>query len=220
MKKILLLIALMFLATGCTYRDLNNMKINECAEYVIENNTNLYNVSNIGYRYYLPRGFTVIDDVEYNEVLTSNHYKYYMYIDIIGYYNRIKPDYTYNGDAYLSQYINFNNNEGYLEIKKQEQNTFYIEMMYNYAKIEVLVREEDLKSSVINISYILSSVRYNNNVIKNKLGDSSVNYKQKAYKVKKPDSDGEAKNILDYAKEYDKYNDVNNELPDTDLIGN
>ena len=143
-----------------------------------------------------------------------------MYIDIISYYNNITPEYTYNGDAYLSQIINFNNKEGYLEITKKENGTFLVEMMYNYAKIEVLVQEQDLKSSVINISYILSSIRYNRNVIEAKLDEGKINYKTKAYRVEKPANGGDTKNILDYAKEYDKYNDVGNELPDTDLVGN
>ncbi len=219
MKKFLLVIILVFLTTGCTYQNLNDMEIKDCAEYVIENNTNIYNISNIGYRYYLPRGFSVIDDMEYNEVLLSKRYKYYMYVDIISYYNKINPEYIYNGGAYLSQRINFAGNEGYVEITKKDNNMFYVEMMYNYAKIEVLVRERDLKSSVINISYILSSIRYNNTVIENQIGSKSINYKEKTYKVKKPSGE-QAKNILDYAKEYDKYNDVNNELPDTDLVGN
>jgi len=219
MKKFILLFTLVFLTTGCTYQNLNDMPIDDCAEYVIENNTNIYNVSKIGYRYYLPRGFTTIDDVEYNEVLFSEGYKYYMYIDIVSYYNKIDSTYTYNGDAYLSQYLNYANNEGYLEVTKRDNNMFFVEMMYNYAKIEVLVREKDLKSSIINISYILSSIRYNNSVIESKLKSTTVNYKEKVFKVEKPKGE-ETKNILDYAEEYDNYNDINNELPDSDLVGN
>ena len=43
--------------------------------------------------------------------------------------------------------------------------------MYNYAKIEVICDYEDINDIVLNASYILSTVKFNNNVIKAMLDD-------------------------------------------------
>ena len=217
MKKKILILALLFLTTGCTLQNLNDKSTIDCARYVINSDINLYNVNNVGYRYYLPRGFNVINDMDYNEVLSSNGYKYYMYVDIISYYNEKEPEFEKDSNAYLSEKISNGDKSGYLEINKQNDK-FFIEMMYNYAKIEVLVNENDIKESVTNISYILSSLRYNKSVIKNIIGEDSLNLKEKKYEIQKPKKASDAKNILDYAKEYDNYKDVNNELPDSDMI--
>lgn len=217
MKRKVMMLALLFLTTGCTLQNLNDKSVVECANYVVNSKTNLYNVNNVGYRYYLPRGFNIVNDMEYNEVLSSNGYRYYMYVDIISYYNKKEPEFTKNSSAYLSEKIYANGKTGYLEINKKNDK-FFIEMMYNYAKMEVLVKEDDIKESVTNISYILSSIRYNKNVIKNMIDEDIFNFKEKKYEIAKPNRDSQTKNILDYAKEYDNYKDVNNELPDTDMI--
>lgn len=217
MKKKLIILVILFLATGCSARNLNEMSIEECAEVITKSEVDLYSVNNIGYRYYLPRGYKVINDLEYNEILYSKGYKYYLYIDTVSYYNNTSPDFIEDSNAYISKKLSGNNKTGYLEINKQN-NKFFIEMMYNYAKIEVLVDEKDIKESVTNISYILSSVKYNKNVIKNMVDEDVLNFKEKDYKLAQPKKEVESKNILDYAKEYDNYKDVNNELPDTDMI--
>lgn len=218
MKNKLIILALLFLTTGCSAQNLNDMSTEECVDYVISSDIDLSNVNNVGYRYYLPRGFSVVNDVDYNETLLSNGNRYYMYVDIVSYYNNKTPSYTQNSTAYLSKKISHNNKEGYLEVNKQN-NKFFIEMMYNYAKIEVLVDEEEIKEAVTNISYILSSLRYNRSVIRNLIDEDVLDFEEKAYEIEQPDRDeSETKNILDYAEEYDNYNDVNNELPDTDRI--
>ena len=38
--------------------------------------------------------------------------------------------------------------------------------MYNYAKIESLVIKKDIEDVVLDASYILSTIKFNNNVIK------------------------------------------------------
>ena len=52
--------------------------------------------------------------------------------------------------------------------------------MYNYAKIEALVPKKQIESTVLNASYILSTVKFNNNVIKIMLDeDYFVNTEEK-----------------------------------------
>ena len=217
MRKKLVILALLFLTTGCSAQNLNDLSIEDCANYVINSDVNIANINKVGYRYYLPRGFSVINDVDYNETLISDGNKYYMYIDIVSYYNNKTPTYNEDSNAYFSKKIKANNKEGFLEIREENDN-FFIEMMYNYAKIEVLVEEKDIKEVVTNISYILSSLRYNKNVISNLIDEDVLDFEEKTYTLAKPKEEMETKNILEYAEEYDNYKDVNNELPDTDMI--
>ena len=42
---------------------------------------------------------------------------------------------------------------------------YRINFMYNYSKVEALVEKQDLNESVLNISYILSTIKYNKTVI-------------------------------------------------------
>lgn len=217
MRKKLVILALLFLTTGCSAQNLNDLSIEDCANYVINSDVNIANINKVGYRYYLPRGFSVINDVDYNETLISDGNKYYMYIDIVSYYNNKTPTYNEDSNVYFSKKIKANNKEGFLEIREENDN-FFIEMMYNYAKIEVLVEEKDIKEAVTNISYILSSLRYNKNVISNLIDEDVLDFEEKTYTLAKPKEEMETKNILEYAEEYDNYKDVNNELPDTDMI--
>ena len=94
---------------------------------------------------------------------------------------------------------------GYLEINKVNDK-YYIEMMYNYAKVEAYVPKYELVDSVSTISYILSSIKYNDNVIESMLGESKYdlgdNETYNIFKTKK-NTDG---NFLDYINEYDNYN--------------
>ena len=64
-----------------------------------------------------------------------------------------------------------NDKDGYLEINKQDDERYFIEFMYNYSKMEALVDYEDINDVILNMSYILSTVKFNNNVIKVILDD-------------------------------------------------
>ena len=55
--------------------------------------------------------------------------------------------------------------EGYIDITKIN-NKYFLEVMYNYAKIESYVNEENLYDSFMNICYILATIDYNDTTIK------------------------------------------------------
>ena len=46
--------------------------------------------------------------------------------------------------------------------------------MYNYAKIELMVEEKDINQVVTNSIIMLSSINYNDDIIKNMMGESPV----------------------------------------------
>ena len=62
--------------------------------------------------------------------------------------------------------------------------------------------------------------KINNKPVSSSTSTTDKEFKSKKYELDKPKSSDDEQNMLDYIKEYDKYKDVDNELPDTDLIGN
>ena len=58
---------------------------------------------------------------------------------------------------------------------------YLIEIMYNYAKIEAVVNERDLKDTVLNASYILSTIKYNHNIVELMLNDDYFTNKTGKY---------------------------------------
>ena len=85
-------------------------------------------------------------------------------------------------------------------------------MMFNYAKVEAYVSKYDLIDSISNISYVLSSIKYNDNIVETILGDSKYdlgeNETYNIFKTKKK-TDG---NFLDWVNEYDTYSGNNSSL--------
>ena len=67
--------------------------------------------------------------------------------------------------------IDINGKTGYLEINEQKNGRYFIEFMYNYAKMEVETDYEDINDVVLNMTYILSTVKFNDNIIKIILDD-------------------------------------------------
>lgn len=182
MKKIILIVLCLFLFTGCTVVRIDTASIDNIINVLLSKNNKLYNRVGKGYKYYVPRGMSYIDTTELNDKLYSDGYYYYLYIDVISYYNKIDFTYEENESAYYSRYINFNNKEGYLEINKINDR-YLIEFMYNYAKIETMVYEDDINSVVLNSIYILSTIKFNNNVIKLMLNDEYFINKEEKYDI-------------------------------------
>ncbi len=165
MKKVFLLGIIMFLFTSCT--SINNSDIDTIINNSFNSSVKTLNTSKKGYRYYLPKGLVIKNSDSYNEVISSEKYTFYLYVDLVSYFN--KTDFTYkeNKDAYYSLELNNNGKKGYIEINNYKNDKYLIEIMYNYAKIEVVVMMNDINISVANAMAILSSITYNDNVIKN-----------------------------------------------------
>ena len=178
MKKLVLLI-LLLLVSGCSVVRIDTANIDNIISVVLSKDNTLYNQIGKGYKYYVPRGVSYMDTNEYNDVLYSNGQYYYLYIDIISYYHSVTREYEENENAYYSKVININDKSGYLEINKQENGRYFVEFMYNYSKIEALCDYEDINDIVLNSSYILSTVKFNANVIKAMLDDDFLSSEEK-----------------------------------------
>lgn len=183
MKKLFLVLSLLVFLTGCTAVRINTKSIDNIVSVILSKENTLYNTIGRGYKYYVPRGVVYIDSNEYNEKLYCNGDYYYLYLDIIGYYYKKEFTYTENKNLYYSKNIDINNKKGYLEITKMDDKYYLIEFMYNYAKIEALVTEDKINEVVLNATYILSTVKYNNNVIKLVLDEDYFTNKEEKYNI-------------------------------------
>ena len=165
MKKILLLGCLLLLC-GCSIVRIDTGSVDNIVSVGWWKNNDLYSQIGKGYKYYVPRGVSYIDTNDYNDVLYSDGNYYYLYIDVISYYYNVSKEYIEDQNAYYSRKIDINGKQGYLEINQQDNGRYFIEFMYNYAKIEVEADRDDINDIVLNTSYILSTVKFNDNVIK------------------------------------------------------
>lgn len=181
MKKILILIMALFL-TGCTVVRIDTKSIDNTINVILSKNNTLYNRVGNGYKYYVPRGVTYIDTDQFNEKLYSNSNYYYLYINAIGYYYQSEIIYEPVNNAFYQSELDFNGKKGYIIITKKN-GKYLIEFMYNYAKIEALVAKEDINDVVMNSSYILSTVKFNHNVIKIMLDEDYFINQEKQYNV-------------------------------------
>ena len=169
MKKLFLLVGVLFFLTGCSSIASSNLDtiINES----LNSRVATLNTNRMGYRYYLPRGLVIKSSEDFNEILSDQKYLYYLYVDVVSYNGDVAFQYNVNTDAYYSTSLTHQDKNGYLEINIYEKNQYLIEIMYNYAKIEVIAYEEDINLVVAYAISILTSITYNDSVIENYLGD-------------------------------------------------
>ncbi len=213
MKKYGLLLAMLFFTCGCT--NIANKNITELASNVLAKDINLTNQFRDGYKYYLPRDLALIDKSDYNEIIKSANYNYYLYIDVISFVNDTNNNYDINLDAYYSAEIKSDKHYGYIEINEY-QNKYHLEMMYNYAKIEVIVAKTDIKETVMNAMLILSSIEYNKDILVNLVGDNVLNFTEIQFDMfKAKEQENNLLKVEEYEEEYGTYK---GDIPDTDLI--
>lgn len=211
MKKLIILIVCFTLLCGCT--KINNDNINDIINSVVSSDNDRANQYRNGYKFYLPNNFSTIKIDDKNNVFKENDIKYYMFVDIVSYYHKVENKYQVNEKAYYSSLINYNNKSGYVEVNVKNDK-YLIEIMYNYAKIEVIVNSNDIASAITNSLIILTSVNYNDDIIDNLLEEDVLNYSEETFNIFETNSNDS--NFLKVVEEYDNYNE--DEVPDYDLI--
>ena len=183
MKKIILAFLTILFITGCSIVRIDTSDIDNILGVILTKNYKLYNQIGQGYKYYLPGGVSYIDSDDLNDILYCNGTNYYLYVDAISYYYDIKNDYEENNDLYYSKKLSKTDGykkSGYLEINKKD-NLYYIEFLYNHAKIEAVVKEENLNETILNASYILSTIKYNHSIVELMLEDDYFTNKTGKY---------------------------------------
>lgn len=190
-KKLILVSMIAFLMTGCTVVRIDTDSIDSMVSVILSKDNSLYNRVGKGYKYYVPRGVSYIDSSGNNDKLYSNGIYYYLYLNEIGYYYKTSIKYNKKEDSIYFKKIDDN---GYIEVTKEKQG-YLIEFVYNYAKIEAIAREDEINDVILNSSYILSTIKYNSNVVKLSLEDDFLKNKEEKYSVfsQKNESDSSLK---------------------------
>lgn len=203
--KYILLILILFIITGCT--NINNFNYDEVVASASQSSA-LINQVRKGYKYYLPKGLKVLKSDSYNEILMDSDYKYYLYVDVISFYNNIKASYKETDKAFYSR--SYEN--GYLEINHVNDDKYLIEIMNNYAKIEVIVEESDIRDAVCKASIVLFSIEYKYDVLDSMLKDEIINNNEVLF-----DIFSTTKSESDFSLYQGEYGN-DNKIKDSDLI--
>lgn len=168
MKRKILIPIILLLTTGCVYT--KDASIEQIADTTINSKLNLSNHVNKGFKFYLPKGLSVKKVDARNEIIQSKINDYYLYVDLISYYNKTKLKFNKNGNYYNLEL----KDKGIINVNEYD-NYYIVKIIYNYATIEVKCEKNNLKE-VINYGLIItSSIKYNDDVIEKMLSDNNIN---------------------------------------------
>lgn len=201
MKKFLILFATLFILTGCA--NINNLNNDDIVDTVLKEPNHKTNTNLEGYKLYLPLHMTLIGDLNGNDVLYSYKDKYYLYVDLISYYNKKENKYNVDASDYeYSKELSYNDLGGYVVVSRSKGG-YLVETMYNYAKIEVVTN--DVKRAITNSLVVLKNIKYNYKVIDSMIGSNVLVYDSELFELMGPKKKGD--NFLEYVKEYGDYDE-------------
>lgn len=173
MKKILILLIIVICA-GCTVVRIDTKNLDNITNVILSKDNKLSNRVGRGYKYYVPRGVFYIDSNGFNEKLYASGNYYYLFVDAISYHHGKEIQCVFDDNAYYTKEINSNGKKGCLQVNKVDEE-YFIRFFYNYARIETTVTEKDLGKAVLDSSYILSTVKFNDTIIKSYLDEDYFN---------------------------------------------
>ena len=203
-RKLFLFILVLLTLTGCTIVKINTKDNINNIKTILSRKSKFTNKEAIGYQYYLPNGVISSETSDFNQKLLSDGDIYYLYSDVVSYYHNTLVGYEINKSAYISEELAYDNKRGYVEVN-EDKGKYFIEMMFNYAKMEAYVDKNKLSDALINMAYIISSIKYNDDVIETLLGDEKYNLSDNEtyniFETKKTVND----NFLMYNEEYGQY---------------
>lgn len=199
MRKTIIILLLIILCTGCMRIDKEDNK-----DLIIEevlNSKVTPNTMAMGYKYYLPLGVSKIYDKDYNQKFKYEDNYIYLYVDVVSYFynNSLNFNEENNINNYYYYKITNGDKTGYIKITK-ENDLYLIKILYNYAKIETYVKENEIEKSLANSMIILNSIDYNDTLIKKILEDNYSLGAEKEYKIDKPNDT--TSRFTEYLSEY------------------
>ena len=214
MKKILVtLLISIVLVSGCS--KISSNSVSDMLETILYKENNLVNTYMDGYELYLPQGINVVNKKSYNLEIKDKKNYYYLYVDTIAYYYQQENTFKENTSHFYSKKFEFQGKNGFIDIV--ENNDYYfVVLMYNYAKIETYVLKKDFDISFINMCSILSSIKYNDNVIKEHVGKDGMIFQEERFNIF--ESKNENNNFLKYEEKYGTYKETIIPNKDNDII--
>ncbi len=206
-KKIIMLLIISLSLCGCM--KLEDLNYDDILNY-FSMPSKRANVYKHGHQFYIPKGLQVSESGYNYEIIESKDYNYYLYIDLISYNLKKNGNYNVNPKAYYSRKIDDDGTYGYVEINLWQNNQYLIEIMYNYAKIEVMVDSKDIKEVLVNAVNILNSIKYNDIIIDELLENNNLNYTEEVFDIFN-NKDTKKETTLEEEKE---------SIKDTNLVNN
>lgn len=210
MKKMFILLSIVILTTGCSYNlvRIDDKNLEDIVDLVLKDKIKRENVSLDGYGYYLPKGFTLQEKTETNSILYYNRSRVYLYVDVVSYYHKTKnSEFEVSKDSYYSKKLNTNGLDGYLEITKLDS-SYFVEYMYNYSKIEAIVKEQDLKNAIADFSSILRSITYKDTILATLIGENVLDYNEEVFNIFRPKREDGNFLLWDESYEEDDKNNI------------
>lgn len=211
-KRFILLIITLLILTGCTKIDTN---VDNIVSATMMKEIKNVNTVSTGYELYIPMGVIQLVDNEYNQKLKIRDTHVYLYVDTVSYYYKNSLNYKSTNDYnYYYKNINLNNKSGYVGIDKLDDGSFFVQIVYNYAKIEFYTNEEDMPIIIANSLILVNSIKYNDNLIKIELDNTISDGREVKYELDKP-NDSES-TFSQYLQEYVENEETENVLPDVE----
>lgn len=214
MKKIISLTLLLLIVTGCSFKRINDDSFDNVINSVLYQDTTLFNMTFDGYKFYLPRGTKVLEQRDYNLEIKDKDNIYYLYVSPIEYYYKTKSNHEIDKKIFYSKNLSYKDYTGYVDVT-EVNDKYFVEVVYNYAKVETYVNKENLNNSFFNICYILSTIKFNDSAISYKLSKSGFDLTTEEFSIFKSKKSDD--NFLKYVEEYDKYDNKSN-AKDDDVI--
>ena len=104
MKKVLTLLLMFLLITGCS--KIKDNSFDNIIDSILYQDTKLANNNFDGYKFYLPRGLKVYNKNDSNIEIKDSNNTYYLYVDMISYYYKTKKDAQDAHEAIRPTYLN------------------------------------------------------------------------------------------------------------------
>ena len=210
MRKVMLFVIVALILTGCTKVD-NNID-NIVSATMMKEIKNVNTVST-GYELYIPVGVMQLVDADYNQKFMIKDTHVYLYVDTVSYYYKNSLNYKSTEDYnYYYKEISLNDKTGYIGINKLNDDSFFVQIVYNYSKIEFYTNERDLKVILSNCLMLVNSIKFNDNLIKIELDKITSDNREVKYELDKP-KDSQS-TFSQYLKEYVENEEVEVVLPD------
>jgi len=186
---------------------MDDIDYKDVAKDIISLNVKYYNTIGNGYKYFKPKGVVRVYSKNYNDILKRTNNYYYLYVDVVSYYYKTNQKIS-NKESNLYYYdkLSNKNKNGYLKIKKMDNDGLFVILYYNYSKIQCYTDEENLKQAILDMSYIVSSMNFNDSLLKKMYEKGELSSKDEVFKLF--DNKNKEGNFLEYIKEYDKYDET------------